>query len=106
SVFTLTRNTTNQAGRVKAVDKLGAWGGTTLYDVILRSIEMLGRRVGRKAIAVFSDGEDEGSHAVLTDVEQRLQASDVTLYMIGQGRGVTMEPLRKVMGQLSQPRAG
>jgi Ca-activated chloride channel family protein len=106
SVFTLTRNTTNQADRVKAVDRLAAWGGTTLYDVILRSIDMLGRQVGRKAIVVFSDGEDEGSHAVLTDVEQRLQASDVTLYMIGQGRGVTMEPLKKVLDRLSRPTGG
>jgi Ca-activated chloride channel homolog len=106
SVFTLTRNTTNQADRVKAVDRLAAWGGTTLYDVILRSIDMLGRQVGRKAIVVFSDGEDEGSHAVVTDVEQRLQASDVTLYMIGQGRGVTMEPLKKVLDRLSRPTGG
>jgi VWFA-related protein len=67
---------------------------------------MLGRQVGRKAIVVFSDGEDEGSHAVLTDVEQRLQASDVTLYMIGQGRGVTMEPLKKVLDRLSKPTGG
>jgi VWFA-related protein len=106
SVFTLTRNTTTQADRVKAVDRLKAWGGTALYDVVLRSIDMLGRQVGRKAIVVFSDGEDEGSHAVLTDVEQRLQASDVTLYMIGQGRGVTMEPLKKVLDRLSKPTGG
>jgi VWFA-related protein len=106
SAFTLMRNTTNQADRMKAVDRLDAWGGTALYDVILRSIDMLGRQVGRKAIVVFSDGEDEGSHAVLTDVEQRLQASDVTLYMIGQGRGVTMEPLKRVLDRLSRPTGG
>jgi Ca-activated chloride channel homolog len=106
SAFTLMRNTTNQADRMKAVDRLDAWGGTALYDVILRSIDMLGRQVGRKAIVVFSDGEDEGSHAVLTDVEQRLQASDVTLYMIGQGRGITMEPLKRVLDRLSRPTGG
>ena len=67
---------------------------------------MLGRQVGRKAIVVFTDGEDEGSHALMTDVEQRLQASDVTLFMIAQGRGVTMEPLRKIMERLSRPTGG
>jgi hypothetical protein len=51
-----------------------------LYDVILRGTDMLGGQTGRKAIIVFSDGEDEGSHAVIADVERRLQASDVTLY--------------------------
>jgi VWFA-related protein len=106
TVFSLTRGTTDPADRIKAVDRLASWGGTALYDVILRGVDMLGRQVGRKAMIVFTDGEDEGSHAVLTDVEQRLQASDVTLYMIGQGRGVTMEPLKKVMEQLSHPTGG
>ena len=80
---------TNPAERVKAVDRLAPWGSTALYDVILRSIGMLGRQTGRKALVVFTDGEDQGSHATIADVERGLQASDVTLYMIGQGRGVT-----------------
>src|SRR5437867_5869318 len=106
SVFSLTRAATDLTERLKAVDRLASWGGTALYDVILRGVDMLGRQVGRKAMVVFTDGEDEGSHAALSDVEQRLQASDVTLYMIGQGRGVTMEPLKKIMEQLSRPTGG
>jgi VWFA-related protein len=106
TVFSLTRASTVPADRVKAVDRLAAWGGTALYDVILRSIDMAGRQVGRKAIIVFTDGEDEGSHAILPDVERRLQASDVTLYMIGQGRGVTIAPLQKIMEQLARPTGG
>jgi VWFA-related protein len=106
TVFALTRATTQPADRVKAVDRLAAWGGTALYDVILRGVDMLGRQVGRKAIVVFTDGEDEGSHAVLTDVEQRLQSSDVTLYMIGQGRGVTLDSLKRIMERLSRPTGG
>jgi VWFA-related protein len=106
SVFALTRGATNPADRVKAVDRLASWGQTALYDVILRGVEMLGPQVGRKAMVIFTDGEDEGSRAVLTDVEQRLQASDVMLYMIGQGRGVTLEPLKKVMERLSRPTGG
>ena len=58
--------------------------------MILRGVEMLGRQTGRKALVVFTDGEDQGSHATIDDVERRLQSSDVTLYMIGQGRGVTL----------------
>jgi VWFA-related protein len=106
TVFPVTRATTDPADRVKAVDRLASWGGTALYDVIVRSIEMLGRQVGRKAIIVFTDGDDEGSHVSLPEVEQSLQASDVTLYMIGQGRGVTLDSLKKVMEQLSRPTGG
>ena len=90
----------------KAVDRLAPWGSTALYDVILRGVEMLGRQTGRKALVVFTDGEDQGSHATIDDVERRLQASDVTLYMIGQGRGVTQESLKRIMERLSVPTGG
>ena len=106
NIFTLTRKATDPAERVKAVDRLAPWGSTALYDVLLRGVEMLGRQTGRKALVVFTDGEDQGSHATINDVERRLQSSDVTLYMIGQGRGVTMEPLKRIMERLSVPTGG
>ena len=91
---------------MRAVDRLAPWGATALYDVILRGTDMLGRQIARKAVVVFSDGEDQGSHVALQDVERRLQTSDVTLYMIAQGRGVSHEYLRKVMQQLTTPTGG
>jgi VWFA-related protein len=106
SIFTLTRKTVDPAERMKAVDRLAPWGSTALYDVILKGIETLGRQTGRKALVVFTDGEDQGSHATIADVERRLQASDVTLYMIGQGRGVTLVALKKIMERLANPTGG
>ncbi|MBI3491011.1 MAG: VWA domain-containing protein [Acidobacteria bacterium] len=106
SIFTLTRKQIDPAERMKAVDRLAPWGSTALYDVILRGVEILGRQTGRKALVVFTDGEDQGSHATIADVERRLQASDVTLYMIGQGRGVTMATLKRVMERLANPTGG
>jgi hypothetical protein len=67
---------------------------------------MLGRQAGRRALIIFTDGEDQGSHVSLDDVERRLQASDVTLYMIGQGRGTTHDYLKKVMDRLVTPTGG
>jgi Ca-activated chloride channel family protein len=106
SIFALTRRNTNPSDRMKAVDRLAPWGATALYDVILRGVDMLGKQPGRRAIVVFSDGEDQGSHASITDVERRLQASDVTLYMIAQGRGVEVAALKTVMLRLVEPTGG
>lgn len=106
SIFALTRRATDPADRVRAVDRLAPWGATALYDVILRGTAMLGRQVGRKAIVVFSDGEDQGSHVAIEDVERLLQSSDVTLYMIGQGRGVSQDYLKKIMQRLTTPTGG
>ncbi len=106
SIFALTRRQIDPAERIKAVDRLAPWGATALYDVILRGVDMLGKQPGRRAMIVFSDGEDQGSHASMADVERRLQASDVTLYMIGQGRGVEVEALKGVMQRLVEPTGG
>jgi Ca-activated chloride channel family protein len=105
-VFTVSQKTTDPAERSKAIDGLAPWGTTALYDVILRGADMLGPQGGRKALVIFTDGDDQGSHVTAAEVEQQLQASDLTLYIIGQGRGVTSEPLKRVMDRLSRPTGG
>ena len=106
SIFTLARGAIDPAERVQGIDQLAPWGATAMYDVIMTAVDGLGQGSSRKALIVFTDGEDEGSHASLDSVVQRLQTSDVTLYMIGQGRGTSLEPLKKVMRSLSEPTGG
>ncbi len=106
TVFALTSKNTNPQERMRAVDRLAPWGATALYDVIMRGTDMLGRQPGRKALVVFTDGEDQGSHVSLEDVERKLQTSDVTLYMIAQGRGISQEYLRRTMQRLTVPTGG
>lgn len=106
TVFPVMRKSTDPAERAKGVDRLAPWGSTALYDVILQGIQMLGRETGRKALIVFTDGEDQGSHATIADVERRLQSSDLTLYMIAQGRGITSDSLKRIMLRLSVPTGG
>jgi VWFA-related protein len=91
---------------VRAIDRLAPWGATALYDAILRGGTMIGRQVGRKAVVVFTDGEDQGSHVAIQDVERWLESSDVTIYMIGQGRGVTQDSLKKIMARLTSKTGG
>jgi len=99
------RSATPDARRA-SVDRLVSHGTTRLYDVILRSIDLLKAGGGRKAVIVFTDGEDEGSRASRQDVASRLEATDVTLYMIGEGRGNTLKNLQKVMTGLVEPTGG
>ena len=106
SIITVTRRSTDPAERIRAVDRLAPWGATALYDVIARGVDLLDQQTGRKALVVFTDGEDRGSQISLAAAEQRLQSSDVTLYMIGQGRGVSTAPLRQIMQRLADPTGG
>lgn len=106
NVFTLAHRTMNPAERIRAVDTLSVWGSTVLYDVILQGADLLDAQTGRKALVVFTDGNDSKSYATATEVEQRLQTSDLALYMIGQGQGLTRAPLRSVMERLARQTGG
>jgi Ca-activated chloride channel family protein len=105
-VFTLARHTTDVESRRHAVASLSPWGATVLYDAIIRGVDMLGHGLGRRALVVFTDGEDQGSRATLDDVERALGASDVSLYIVAQGRGVTSVALQRVMERLCRPTGG
>jgi Ca-activated chloride channel family protein len=88
SMFTLTRRDTSPAQRLRAVDRLSPWGGTALYDVIVRGLQQLSQQPGRRVLVVFSDGDDRSSHSTIQAVEQAVRSSDATLFMVALGSGV------------------
>ncbi len=58
-------------------------GGTHLYDAVyLAAREKLATEVGRKAIVLISDGEDQGSKLKLEEAVEAAQRADVILYGI------------------------
>ena len=106
SIFTLARRATGRAARERAVARLAPWGGTALYDVIIHAFDLLGRQAGRRSLLVFSDGEDQSSRAAMPAVIKRAEASDATVYMIGQGRALRAPALQQLMRQLAQGSGG
>jgi Ca-activated chloride channel family protein len=100
NMFTLTRRETNAQQRARAVDRLSAWGGTALYDVIIRGVQQLSRQAGRRVLVVFSDGDDRTSHATVHAVEQAVRANDATLFMVALGRGVKEAQLKSGIEKL------
>ena len=106
SIFTPARRATDPAARTRAVDLMEAWGGTALYDAIIRAIEILGRQSGRRAIVLFSDGDDQHSHAGLGSAIRATEGSDATIYAIGQGRAVDAPALQKLLKQIATVSGG
>ncbi len=106
NIFTLARRDATAATRLRAVDRLAAWGGTALYDVVLKAVDVIGRQAGRKAIVIFTDGEDQSSRASLEAATRAIEASDATLYAIAQGRGRTVEGYRAILQQLAKVSGG
>jgi len=100
NMFTLTRRETSVIQRTRAIDRLTAWGGTALYDVIIRGVQQLSKQPGRRVLVVFSDGDDRTSHATIHAVEQAVRANDATLFMVALGRGVKEAQLKSGIERL------
>jgi VWFA-related protein len=106
NIVTLARRSTDQAVREKAVARLAPWGSTALYDVVIRAVDLLGRQTGRRAVVVFTDGDDQVSRASMEATIQRAEASDATIYMIGQGRALDARNLQQLMRHLTSVSGG
>ncbi|MEO5823195.1 MAG: VWA domain-containing protein [Vicinamibacteraceae bacterium] len=60
-------------------------GGTSIYDAIVETSEMMRRREGRHVLVLLSDGYDEHSVATRDDAIRAVQTSGATAYVIGVG---------------------
>ncbi len=106
NVFTLAARETDPAARQRAVDRLAPWGGTALHDVVLRSLDLLDRQRGRRALVLFTDGEDRSSHATVEDVERRVEMSAAPIYVIAQGKGMRERELKRGLDRLADVSGG
>lgn len=61
----------------------GANRGTVLYDAVyLSAHDMLSKEVGRKAMILLTDGEDEGSQLKIKDAIESAQKADAIVYVL------------------------
>ncbi len=76
--------TTDRQALQRAVARIGANGGTALYDAVAEAVPL--SRQGRhtkKAIVVISDGNDTSSATTLKEVRQLIRESEALVYAIG-----------------------
>jgi Ca-activated chloride channel homolog len=105
-VYTLTQRTRDQSARAQAIDRMRAWGGTALYDVVVDALRRLERQTGRRSLLLFSDGDDQSSHATLEAAMAHAEGSDATIYAIGQGRAVRTRDLQMVLNRFAEASGG
>jgi Ca-activated chloride channel family protein len=96
-VFTAARREATPEARLRAVDRLRAWGSTAFHDAVLRGLELLEAHRGRRALILFTDGEDMVSHATSADVQARVERSATPVYVIAQGKGMREPTLKRVL---------
>jgi VWFA-related protein len=89
-----------------AVRRLTTGGDTALYDAIIEAAAELRAAPGRRAVVVFTDGDDVASQASLKSARTALQTNDVVLYIIAQGKAASDPGLRKQLATLSAETGG
>jgi Ca-activated chloride channel family protein len=100
---------TNDPSTVRsALAGIKPWGGTAIYDAIIRAEPMLDMRTReRAALVVVSDGADTASDASLRDVRSALLRTDAFIYAVAIdsserrpiNTGVNPEALREITNQ-------
>jgi Ca-activated chloride channel family protein len=106
NLFTLARRSTDQVVRERAIGRLASWGATALYDAIVRAVGGLGSQTGRRAIVLFTDGDDQSSQTPLETAIARVEGSDAMIYAVGQGRAVSSKELQKLLQRLTTTSGG
>jgi VWFA-related protein len=101
SVFTVARRDAGPEARLRAVDRLRAWGSTAFHDALLRGLDLLESHRGRRALVLFTDGEDMLSHATAQDVRARVEVSATPVYVIAQGKGMREKRLKQVLDRIA-----
>jgi VWFA-related protein len=67
----------------------------------VKSIDQLGRQTGRRALVVFTDGEDLVSHASAAEVQSKIEVSATPVYVVAQGRGMREPALKRVLDRVA-----
>lgn len=106
NIFTVARRETDPAARVRAVDRLVAWGGTAFYDATVKALDALKKGAGRKAVVVFTDGDDQSSRSTLEATIARIERSDALLYAIAQGTALGSPTLRASLERFAASTGG
>jgi VWFA-related protein len=105
-VFTVAERTTDPQARLQKLKRLGTWGSTALYDAMARGVERLAAQTGRKALVVFTDGEDNTSAMSLEKTREMLGTNEAAIYLVGQGSALKEEKFRAVLDGLAASSGG
>jgi Ca-activated chloride channel homolog len=77
---------TDRAAQYAALNRLDAFGTTSLHDAIVSALDSMQDAKGRRALVLLSDGDDRFSNAKASEVLVRARRSDVLIYPIALGR--------------------
>lgn len=94
--------TTNKAVAKQAVLRTRAAGATALFDAVSEVAREISPRAGKKALVVFTDGQDNASLLNAKAAIQRARKAGVPVYTIAEGDALKTKDLLKELKDISE----
>ena len=89
----------------EAIDAAQTQGETALYDVTAMALKKLRPMKRRKAVILFTDGDDNRSRLSVEQVARMARASEVSIYSVAQGANES-ETLKVFLDRLAEDTGG
>jgi Ca-activated chloride channel family protein len=98
--------TTDKDAAKRAILRTRAQGRTALFDALSEVAQDISKRPGKKAMVVFTDGDDNASALNANSAIARAKKVGVPLYAIAEGDAMKSQDLKKLLEDLSQRTGG
>jgi VWFA-related protein len=93
--------TTDKSAAKRAVLRTRAEGSTALFDALSETAQELSKRSGKKALILFTDGDDNSSALSASAAVARAKKAGIPLYTIAEGEATRSQNLRKLLEDMS-----
>jgi VWFA-related protein len=90
----------------QAVMRTSAAGGTRLFDAVAQVSRDLEAHQGKKALVVFTDGDDNASMLNAAGASRQASQSGVPIYIIAQGTALKDARLMKILDEMAANTGG
>lgn len=98
--------TTDKLAAKRAILRTRAAGQTALFDALSEAAEEISLRPGKKALIVFTDGDDNASALTADASAAAAKKLGIPLYAIAEGEATRAPKLRKILEDLSERTGG
>jgi Ca-activated chloride channel family protein len=98
--------TTDKDAAKRVVLRTRAQGRTALFDALSETAQDISKRPGKKALIVFTDGDDNASSLNASSAIALAKKVGVPLFAIAEGDAVKSKDLKKLLEDLSQRTGG
>lgn len=105
-LWALSDFTRDRALTAAAIRHLRAAGRTALFDSLARTSQLVSARQGKRALVVFTDGNDNASALTLDRAIERARREAIPVFTVAQGEALRTRQLTETLERIARTTGG